>query len=118
MHMDFNVRGGILIINLVIRPCSAANKCSKSKSMCQLSSNFVHGLGYVLVQDFRPLLALQPPDGAICIQSWVHSFTFGPVSGSHGQHRLWGILKETFLQPPGPAGRVIATFGGFTEYLE
>ncbi len=71
-----------------------------------------HGLGYVLVQDFRPLLALQPPDGAICIQSWVHSFTFGPVSGSHGQHRLWGILKETFLQPPGPAGRVIATFGG------
>jgi tRNA(Ile)-lysidine synthetase-like protein len=71
-----------------------------------------HGVGYVLVQDFMPLCSLPASDGAVWIQSWVHSFTFGPISGSQGQHRLWQMLKQAFLQPMGRPGGVVATFGG------
>ncbi|MBM3631746.1 MAG: tRNA lysidine(34) synthetase TilS [Alphaproteobacteria bacterium] len=71
-----------------------------------------HGVGYVLVHDFNPLMALQPSDGTICLQSWIHSFTFGPVPRLPAQYRLWQVLCHCFSAPFGRPGRVIATFGG------
>lgn len=72
-----------------------------------------HGFGYVFVHNFSPLQALSVCDGAVWIQSWVHSFTFRSVAGLAGQHRLWRVLQDVFSCPSkGPAGSVVATFGG------
>lgn len=89
-----------------------ANKRRLYEQTLRHLTSVTHGLGYVLVEDFTPLLALPPSDGAIWIQSWVHSFTFGPVPGSQGQHRLWRALCDCFSKPFGRPGCVVVTFGG------
>ena len=41
--VDFECRGGMLIISLRMSPCVTASRCSQIVSMCQLSTNFTPG---------------------------------------------------------------------------
>jgi len=88
-----------------------AKRCAHEEKLSVLTLS-THGLGYICVQNFMALIHLPAWDGRLWIQSWVYSFSFGPIAGVLAQNRLWRVLCETFSEHPQRPGKIMATFAG------